>query len=45
VASVPLWLGPIPLALGDFAGALIDFLVIALVIFLLMRWLQRSPLR
>lgn len=40
-----LWLGPIPLALGDFAGALIDFLVIALVIFLLMRWLQRSPFR
>ena len=36
-ASV-LQLGPVKLLVGDFAGALIDFLIIAIVIFLLVKF-------
>jgi len=31
-------LGPVKLLLGDFAGALIDFVIIALVIFMLVKY-------
>jgi len=44
-ASVVVNLGPIALAVGDFAGALIDFLIIALVIFVIMKQLQKTGLK
>ena len=37
-------LGPIQLAVGHFLAALIDFLVIALVVFILMKQLEKTPL-
>jgi large conductance mechanosensitive channel len=40
-----LTLGPIVLAVGHFAGAVLDFVVIAFVIFWLMRVVQRSSLK
>ena len=38
-------LGPIALAVGDFAGALLDFLIIALVIFVIMKQLKKTGLK
>lgn len=38
-------IGPIQLAVGDFVGVLIDFIVIALVVFLLMRQLAKTGLK
>jgi large conductance mechanosensitive channel len=38
-------LGPIVLAVGDFAGALIDFIVIAIIVFWLMKVVERTPLK
>ena len=43
--SVKVYLGPIALAVGDFAGALLDFLIIALVIFMIMKQLKKSGLK
>lgn len=40
-----LTLGPIQLAIGDFAGALLDFLIIALVVFVLMKQLKKTGLK
>ncbi len=36
------WLGPVQLLIGDFAGALIDFFIIALVIFMIVKFLMRE---
>ena len=38
-------LGPIVLAVGHFVGALIDFVIIALVVFWLMKMVQRTNLK
>jgi large conductance mechanosensitive channel len=38
-------LGPIVLLIGDFVGAIIDFLIIALVVFMLMKQLEKSPVK
>jgi len=38
-------IGPIQLAVGDFVGVLIDFIVIALVVFLLMKQLAKTGLK
>lgn len=38
-------LGPIQLSIGHFVGAMIDFLVIALVVFVLMKQLQKTGLK
>ncbi len=35
-------LGPVKLLIGDFAGALIDFVIIALVIFLIVKYLVKE---
>lgn len=35
-------LGPVKLLLGDFLGAVIDFLIIALVVFLIVKWLMKE---
>ena len=40
-----LTLGPIQLSLGHFVGTLIDFLIIALVIFALMKQLKKTGLK
>jgi large conductance mechanosensitive channel len=40
-----LLLGPIQLSLGHFFGALIDFLIIALVVFMLMKQLGKTGLK
>lgn len=40
--SAKLVLGPIVLALGDFIGAVLDFIIIALVIYLLAKWVLRE---
>lgn len=37
-------IGPIQLAVGHFLAALIDFLVIALIVFILMKQLEKTPL-
>jgi large conductance mechanosensitive channel len=37
--------GPIKFLLGDFAGALIDFVIIALVVFLLSKKLSKTKLK
>lgn len=37
-------LGPIVLSVGHFAGALIDFLIIAWIVFFVMRQLKKSNL-
>jgi large conductance mechanosensitive channel len=37
--------GPIKFLLGDFAGALIDFIIIALVVFLLSKQLAKTKLK
>ena len=38
-------LGPIQMSIGHFVGAMIDFLVIALVVFVLMKQLQKTGLK
>ncbi|MBN2334640.1 MscL family protein [Candidatus Bathyarchaeota archaeon] len=38
-------IGPIVLAVGHFVGSLIDFLVIAFVVFWLMKVLEKTPLK
>ncbi len=38
-------IGPIQLSIGHFVGAMIDFLVIALVVFVLMKQLQKTGLK
>lgn len=38
-------LGPVKLLVGEFAGALLDFLIIALVVFFLMKQLQKTNLK
>ena len=40
-----LTLGPIVLAVGHFVGAVLDFVVIAFVVFWLMRMVQRSSMK
>ena len=37
-----LQVGPVKFLIGDFAGNLIDFLIIALVVFLIVKWLMRE---
>jgi large conductance mechanosensitive channel len=37
--------GPVKFLLGDFAGALIDFIIIALVVFLLSKQLAKTKLK
>ena len=37
-------LGPIQLQVGHFTGALLDFLIIAMVVFTLMKQLKKTPL-
>jgi large conductance mechanosensitive channel len=38
-------LGPVKLLIGDFVGAMIDFLIIAVVIFLLVKQLSKTGLK
>ncbi len=38
-------IGPINLAIGDFVGVLIDFIIIAIVVFYMMKWLSRTGLK
>jgi len=40
-----LTLGPIVLSIGHFVGVFIDFLIIALVVFILMRQIEKTPLK
>ena len=40
-----LTLGPIQLAIGHFVGVLIDFVIIALVVFILMKQLKKTGLK
>jgi large conductance mechanosensitive channel len=37
-------LGPVQLQVGHFTGALLDFLIIAIVVFTLMKQLKKAPL-
>ena len=38
-------IGPVILSLGHFIGAIIDFLIIALVVFLIMKQIEKTPLK
>ena len=38
-------LGPIQLSIGHFTGVLIDFLIMALIVFVLMRQLEKTGLK
>ncbi len=38
-------IGPVVLALGHFAGALLDYLIIALIVFFLMRQIRKTNLK
>ena len=40
-----LTLGPIVLSIGYFVGVLIDFLIIAVVVFILMKQIEKTPLK
>ena len=40
-----LTLGPIVLAIGHFVGVLIDFLIIAVVVFILMKQIEKTSLK
>ena len=40
-----LTLGPIVMMVGSFIGNVIDFLIIAVVVFLIMKQLEKSPLK
>ena len=37
-----LQMGPVKILLGDFVGAIIDFLIIALVVFLIVKWMMKE---
>ena len=37
--------GPVKFLLGDFAGAIIDFIIIALVVFLISKQLSKTKLK
>jgi large conductance mechanosensitive channel len=43
--ETPLILGPVHLNIGSFIGAFIDFLIIALVVFVLMKQLSKTKLK
>jgi len=43
--SAILRLGPIQLLVGHFAGALLDFIIIAVVVFVLMKQLKKAPIK
>jgi large conductance mechanosensitive channel len=38
-------IGPVVISIGHFVGALIDFLIIAIVIFLIMKQIEKTPLK
>ena len=38
-------LGPVVLSIGHFIGVVIDFLIIALVVFLIMKQIEKTPLK
>ena len=38
-------IGPVVLALGHFTGAMLDYLIIALIVFMLMRQIQKTNLK
>lgn len=38
-------IGPVILSIGHFIGAIIDFLIIALVVFLIMKQIEKTPLK
>ena len=38
-------IGPVVLALGHFAGALLDYLIIALIVFFLMRQIKKTNIK
>ncbi|HUT39310.1 MAG TPA: large conductance mechanosensitive channel protein MscL [Methanoregula sp.] len=40
--SSVLQLGPVTLAVGDFVGAIIDFLIIALVVFIIVKFMMKE---
>ena len=40
--AIPLQVGPVKFLIGDFAGALIDFVIIALVIFLIVKYMVKE---
>jgi len=40
-----LGIGPVVLSIGHFIGAIIDFLIIALVVFLIMKQIEKTPLK
>ncbi len=40
--AITLQVGPVKLLVGDFAGALIDFLIIAFVVFMLVKYVVRE---
>jgi large conductance mechanosensitive channel len=41
--TATLSLGPVKLGVGDFMGAILDFLIIALVVFLIVKVLVKEP--
>ncbi len=38
-------MGPIVLSIGHFIGAVVDFLIIAVVVFLIMKQIEKTPLK
>ena len=38
-------IGPVVLSMGHFIGVLIDFLIIAIVVFLIMKQIEKTPLK
>jgi large conductance mechanosensitive channel len=38
-------IGPVILSMGHFIGAIIDFLIIAIVVFLIMKQIEKTPLK
>jgi large conductance mechanosensitive channel len=38
-------IGPVILSIGHFIGAVIDFLIIAIVVFLIMKQIEKTPLK
>ena len=43
--EIEVTVGPVVLSLGHFAGALLDYLIIALIVFYLMKMLKRTSLK
>lgn len=41
--SAVLEIGPVKFLIGDFAGALIDFVIIALVVFMIVKYVAKEP--